>query len=138
MRPASPPCTSPQAWSEGDIIEIRKTAIQPLEASEELMARLAQLAAPLCADTVRSDRGCGRLRASRRITPARPTRPMLSKEESPIDWSTAREIHCRPRARGLVPWPVATAELGGAEFKIYRVDTMPIKKRRKPQVRSSR
>ena len=39
---------------EGDIIEIRKTAIQPLETSEELMARLAQLAAPLCADTVRS------------------------------------------------------------------------------------
>ena len=39
---------------EGDIIEIRKTLIQPLETSEELMARLAQLAAPLCADTVRS------------------------------------------------------------------------------------
>ena len=39
---------------EGDIIEIRKTLIQPLETSEELMARLAQIAAPLCADTVRA------------------------------------------------------------------------------------
>ena len=24
--------------------------------------------------------------------------------------------------RGLIPWPVATAELGGRRFKIYRVE----------------
>ena len=70
---------------EGDIIEIRKTAIQPLETSEELMARLAQLAAPLCADN-------------------QPARFIVD------------------HVRGLVPWPVATAELGGTEFKIYRVE----------------
>ncbi len=105
---------------EGDIIEIRKTAIQPLETSEELMARLAQLAAPLCADTVRSIEAGTAPRIpqdSARATYA----PMLSKEESPIDWNQPARFIV-DHVRGLVPWPVATAELGGTEFKIYRVE----------------
>ena len=105
---------------EGDIIEIRKTVIQPLETSEELMARLARIAAPLCADTVRAiENG-----TAKRI-PQDPSRatyaPMLRKDESPIDWDQpARYIV--DQVRGLVPWPVATATLGGTEFKIYRVE----------------
>ena len=105
---------------EGDIIEIRKTRIQPLETSEELMARLATIAAPLCADTVRAiENG-----TAKRI-PQDPSRatyaPMLRKDESPIDWDQpARYII--DQVRGLVPWPVATATLGGTEFKIYRVE----------------
>ena len=105
---------------EGDIIEIRKTAIQPLETSEELMARLAQLAAPLCADTVRSIEAGTAPRIPQdnaRATYA----PMLSKEESPIDWNQPARFIV-DHVRGLVPWPVATAELGGTEFKIYRVE----------------
>ena len=105
---------------EGDIIEIRKTAIQPLETSEELMARLAQLAAPLCADTVRAIETGTAVRIpqdSARATYA----PMLSKEESPIDWNQPARFIV-DHVRGLVPWPVATAELGGTEFKIYRVE----------------
>lgn len=120
---------------EGDIIEIRKTAIQPLETSEELMARLAQLAAPLCADTVRAIETGTAVRIpqdSARATYA----PMLSKEESPIDWNQPARFIV-DHVRGLVPWPVATAELGGMEFKIYRVEYAD-QKRRKPQVRSSR
>ena len=105
---------------EGDIIEIRRTVIQPLETSEELMARLARIAAPLCADTVRAiENG-----TAKRI-PQDPSRatyaPMLRKDESPIDWDQpARYII--DQVRGLVPWPVATATLGGTEFKIYRVE----------------
>ena len=84
------------------------------------MARLAQLAAPLCADTVRAiENG-----TAKRI-PQDPSRatyaPMLRKDESPIDWDQpARYIV--DQVRGLVPWPVATATLGGTEFKIYRVE----------------
>ena len=99
---------------EGDIIEIRKTAIQPLETSEELMARLAQLAAPLCADTVRSIEAGTAPRIPQdngRATYA----PMLSKEESPIDWNQPARFIV-DHVRGLVP------ELGGTEFKIYRVE----------------
>ena len=105
---------------EGDIIEIRKTLIQPLETSEELMARLAQIAAPLCADTVRAIETGTAVRIpqdSARATYA----PMLSKEESPIDWKQPARFIV-DHVRGLVPWPVATAELGGTEFKIYRVE----------------
>ena len=47
--------------------------------------------------------------------------PMLSKEESPIDWNQPARFIV-DHVRGLVPWPVATAELGGTEFKIYRVE----------------
>ena len=105
---------------EGDIIEIRKTVIQPLETSEELMARLATIAAPLCADTVRAIENGTAKRI--RQDPSRATyAPMLRKEESPIDWDQpARYII--DQVRGLVPWPVATATLGGTEFKIYRVE----------------
>ena len=105
---------------EGDIIEIRKTAIQPLETSEELMARLAQLAAPLCADTVRSIETGTAPRIPQDNTRATYA-PMLSKEESPIDWNQPARFIV-DHVRGLVPWPVATAELGGMEFKIYRVE----------------
>ena len=105
---------------EGDIIEIRKTVIQPLETSEELMARLARIAAPLCADTVRAIENGTAKRI--RQDPSRATyAPMLRKDESPIDWDQpARYII--DQVRGLVPWPVATATLGGTEFKIYRVE----------------
>lgn len=105
---------------EGDIIEIRKTVIQPLETSDELMARLAAIAAPLCADTVRAIEAGTAQRLPQdndRATYA----PMLSKEESPIDWTQPARFVV-DHVRGLVPWPVATAALGGTEFKIYRVE----------------
>ena len=105
---------------EGDIIEIRKTAIEPLETSEELMARLAQIAAPLCVDTVRAIENGTAPRIpqdNKKATYA----PMLSKEESPIDWDQPARFIV-DHVRGLVPWPVATANLGGTEFKLYRVE----------------
>ena len=37
---------------EGDIIEIRKTPIEPLENSTALLARLAAIGAPLLSDTL--------------------------------------------------------------------------------------
>ena len=44
-----------------------------------------------------------------------------SKDLSPIDWrGSSREII--DQVRGLQPWPVATAELGGTGFKIFRVE----------------
>ena len=105
---------------EGDIIEIRRTAIEPTETSEELMARLAQIAAPLCADTVRAI-AAGTAPRIPQDNAAATYAPMLSKDESPIDWNQpARYII--DHVRGLVPWPVATATLGGTEFKIYRVE----------------
>ena len=105
---------------EGDIIEIRKTPIEPLETSDELMARLADIAAPLCADTVRAIEA-GTAKRIKQDNEKATYAPMLSKDESPIDW-TQPARYIVDHVRGLVPWPVATASLGGTDFKIYRVE----------------
>lgn len=120
---------------EGDIIEIRKTAIQPLETSEELMARLAQLAAPSAPIPSARSR-LGRLRASRRITPARPTRPCFPRRKAPSTGTSPRDslsTTCAALSRG--PSPRRSLAARNLKFTAWN---MPIKKRRKPQVRSSR
>lgn len=105
---------------EGDIIEIRTTPIEPLETSQELMDRLAEIAAPLCADTVRAIEAGTVYRTPQDA--ARATyAPMLRRDESPIDWNQSAR-YVVDQVRGLIPWPVATATLGGTDFKIYRVE----------------
>lgn len=104
----------------GDMIAVKKTAIDPMETSGELMDRIALLGAELLGETVKSIADGTAVRTKQDeslVTYA----PMLTKEMSPIDWSkTRREII--DQVRGLQPWPVATAELGGTKFKIYRVE----------------
>lgn len=104
----------------GDMIEVRKTPIDPMETSEELMGRLAVIGAGLLSDTVRhiADGTVTRTpQDESQVTFA----PMLSKDMAPIDWNrTARQIV--DHVRGLIPWPVATTELQGKRFKIYRVE----------------
>lgn len=105
---------------EGDIIEIRRTPIDPQETSAELMDRLAVIAADLAVDTIAA---IGKNTARR--TPQDPSRatyaPMLSKDLSPIRWEQPLR-HVIDQVRGLIPWPVATAELQGKTFKIFRVE----------------
>lgn len=105
---------------EGDIIDVRKTAIDPMETSGELMERISYLAADLACDTVRAIENGTAARTpqdSSRVTYA----DMLDKSLSPIDWSeNARNVV--DQVRGLVPWPVATTELGGKTCKIFRVE----------------
>lgn len=105
---------------EGDIIEIRTTPIEPLETAQELMDRLAEIAAPLCADTVRAIEA-GTVQRTPQDAARATYAPMLRRDESPIDWNQSAR-YVVDQVRGLVPWPVATATLGGTEFKIYRVE----------------
>lgn len=105
---------------EGDVIEIRKTPIDPMETSEELMARLAELAAGLCCDTVRAIEAGTACRTPQDASKATYA-PMLEKSMSPIDWTQPAQWVI-DQVRGLIPWPVATAELAGTMFKIYRVE----------------
>lgn len=102
---------------EGDIIEIRKTPLDPRETAGQLMDRLAVIGADLLYDTLRHiEQGTATAVPQ---DPALATyAPMLTKELSPIDWTrTAREIVCQ--VHGLDPWPAATTELGGTHFKIF-------------------
>ena len=105
---------------EGDIIEIRRTPIDPMETGADLMARIGQIAAGLAVDTIAAIEAGTATRTPQdhaRATYA----PMLSKEMSPIDW-TQPVRYVIDQVRGLIPWPVATAELGGVPFKIFRVE----------------
>ena len=110
---------------EGDIIDIRKTPVDPNESAGQLMDRLAVLGAELLSDTIKAiDNGtAGR-------TPQDPKlasyAPMLTKELSPIDWNrSVREILCQ--IHGLDPWPCATAEIAGTSFRIFNGETVESK-----------
>lgn len=101
----------------GDMIDKVKTPIGENETAGELLERLAELGADLLSKTL------GRIAAGPvEAAPQDPEKvtyaPMLDKSMSPIDWNkTAREVH--NQVRGLHPWPVATASLGGTDFKIH-------------------
>lgn len=102
----------------GDIIDVSKTPIGENETAGELLDRLAVLGAALLSKTL------GRLASGEQIprTPQDESQvsfaPMLDKSMCPIDWNrTAQQIH--NQVRGLHPWPVATMELNGTQFKVH-------------------
>lgn len=103
----------------GDIIEIRKTPIEPYENAQSLLDRLADIGAGLLCDTLRAMEAGTVTRTPQNHAQAT-FAPMLTKELCPIDWrKPPRQII--DHVRGLDPWPVATAELRGTRFKIYAV-----------------
>ena len=103
----------------GDIIEIRRTPIDPFENAQSLLDRLAGIGAELLCDTLRAVEAGTARRMPQDGTKAT-FAPMLTKALCPIDWTkTMRQI--TDHVRGLDPWPVATAELAGTHFKIYSV-----------------
>lgn len=103
----------------GDIIEIRKTPIEPFENAQSLLDRLAQIGGELLCDTIRSIEAGTAERTPQEHEKATHA-PMLTKELCPIDWTgSARQII--DHVRGLDPWPVATTLLDGKRFKIYEV-----------------
>lgn len=101
----------------GDVISVAKTDIGENETAGELLDRLAVLGADLLSSTLTSIAE-GTVSATPQDSGKATYAPMLDKGICPIDWSkTAQQVH--NHVRGLNPWPVATAELGGARFKIY-------------------
>ena len=105
------------AMDAGDVIASRETAIGEFETSGQLFDRLMVMGAELLAETVDAIAAGDVVRVPQDETKATFTK-MLDKSMCPIDWSRSpREIV--KHICGLDPWPVATAELGGAEFRIF-------------------
>lgn len=103
----------------GDIIEIRKTPIQPLENAQSLLDRLAEIGGGLLCDTLRALEAGTASRTPQDAGQATYA-PMLTKDLCPVDWTrSSREIV--DHVRGLDPWPVATMQLEGKRFKLYSV-----------------
>ena len=103
----------------GDVIDVEKTEIGENETAGELLDRLAEMGARLLSRVLmRAKCGakcCGCPQDPDCVSFA----PMLDKTMCPIDWTkTAQQVH--NQVRGLHPWPVATAELGGTKFKIHQ------------------
>jgi len=102
----------------GDIIDVSKTPIGENETAGELLDRLAVLGADLLSSVLtRFAEGnvAGTAQDESQVSFA----PMLDKSMCPIDWNkTAQQVH--DQVRGLHPWPVATANLGGTVFKIHQ------------------
>ncbi|MCQ2421272.1 MAG: methionyl-tRNA formyltransferase, partial [Clostridia bacterium] len=75
-----------KGMDEGDIIDMRKTPIDPMETTSELMARLAVIAGELACDTVRAIESGTAARVPQ--DPDQATyAPMLDKSMSTIDWT---------------------------------------------------
>ncbi len=101
----------------GDIIEIRKTPIEPYENAQSLLDRLAQIGGGLLCDTLRAMEA-GTVSRTPQEHEKATFAPMLSKALCPIDWSRSPK-ELIDHVRGLDPWPVATIELRGKRFKVY-------------------
>ncbi|MBQ8974810.1 MAG: methionyl-tRNA formyltransferase [Oscillospiraceae bacterium] len=104
----------------GDIIAFEKVTVGEKETAGELFDRLAVLGAELLCRTV-SDISMGDVSAAPQNEADATYAPPLTKDMCPIDWSgTGRQII--KHICGLDPWPVATAEIGGATLKIFDAD----------------
>lgn len=102
---------------EGDVIAATETPIGENETAGQLLDRLAVLGAQLLSRTL-TDIQSGTVTAVAQDPALASYAPMLGKELCPIDWTkTARQVH--DHVRGLNPWPCATANLGGTNFKIH-------------------
>ncbi|MCF0120922.1 MAG: methionyl-tRNA formyltransferase, partial [Oscillospiraceae bacterium] len=107
----------------GDIIAQVAIPIEPLETSGELYERLAVVGAKLLDATLDAIENGNAKRIPQNENKTCYA-PPLTKEMSPIDWNSdfrriINQIH------GLNPWPVASADIGGNQLKIYRAEPLP-------------
>ena len=106
----------------GDVICTSKTPIDPEEDLPQLWARLAELGAQALSETIeqlRTGTACRTPQDHSAYTYA----PMLTKDMGIIDW-TKPAGHIHNQVRGLIPWPCASTELGGATVKIFRTEVL--------------
>ena len=106
-----------RAMDAGPVVGVSKTAIGPNETAGELLDRLAVLGADLLTETLTKF-------ANNTLEPAYQDEskvtlaPMLDKSMCPLDFNLpAQQVH--NKVRGLNPWPVATATIGGTPFKVH-------------------
>lgn len=89
----------------GEMLLQREVEIGPRETTPELAVRMAELGAPLMAETLRG-LAAGTLAARAQHHSEATYAPILKKEDGRIDWNQpAQEIY--NRMRGFVPWPGA-------------------------------
>lgn len=102
----------------GDMLIKAETEIGENMTAGELHDRLSVLGAEVMSQTISKIEN-GTLTREKQDDSLSNYAPMLSKELCPINWTkSAFEIH--NQVRGLSPWPVATASLGGKIYKVHK------------------
>jgi methionyl-tRNA formyltransferase len=102
----------------GDVIHCRREAIHDDDNAGSLAARLAQLGAPLLAESV-VQASNGRAPRTPQVRAAGSYAKKLKKEDGLVDWSLpARTVWAH--ARAVTPWPGATTTLHGKRVLIMR------------------
>lgn len=107
-----------EEMDSGDIIEIYKTSIGEEETTEELYHRLKDLGAELLRDTIKNI-AAGKAKRTPQDESQVTYAPKITKSMAPIDWEKPAEEIIN-HIRGLIPWPVATAEIFGKTLKVYK------------------
>ncbi len=101
----------------GDILLVKKTAVEPNETSGELFDRLKVLGAELLIETIDAILS-GTLNPIKQDDSQSTYASMLDKSLSPVDWTkNAQQVH--DHIRGLEPWPVATTVINEKIVKLY-------------------
>ncbi len=102
----------------GDVIERRETEIMAGETAGELYHRLAKIGAELLVAVIEKI-GNGTAERTPQDHEKATFAPMLTREMSPVDWSKDRKTIIG-QILGLDPWPGATAEFHGTNYKLFR------------------
>jgi len=101
----------------GPILLTREVGIASDETAIDLAARLAEIGAPLVAETLRN-LDCGEISPEPQDDSQATFAPLLKKEHGRIDWSQpAQAIY--NRIRGLQPWPGAFTSFRGKTCQIW-------------------
>lgn len=103
----------------GDILLIKRTAIDPAEDAAALYTRLAELGGEAACEALSRLRDGTATRTPQVYGDQYQYASMLSREMSDMDFrKSAKQLV--DQVRGLIPWPCATTEVAGVRWKVFR------------------
>lgn len=103
----------------GDILLIKRTAIDPNEDASELYDRLALMGGEAASEALAQLRDGTATRTPQVYGEQYQYASMLSREMSNMDFSKAAKVLV-DQVRGLIPWPCATTDVAGVRWKVFR------------------
>ncbi len=103
----------------GDILLIKRTAIDPAEDAAALYSRLAELGGEAACEALSQLRDGTATRTPQVYGEQYQYASMLSREMSDMDFHKGAK-QLVDQVRGLIPWPCATTEIAGVRWKVFR------------------
>jgi len=109
----------------GDMLLQREMAVAPDQTAEDLFPLLAEMGAPLMAETLEG-LVSGTITSKKQDSALATHAPILNREDGHVDFSrTAIEIY--NRWRGFQPWPGAYTQFHGKKLVVHRMMPMELR-----------